>query len=119
MELLEQKSVVRKCGRQHTFKRGDKILIQTYLNGLKPNDLLGEATYELGARTIDKNFCMMGKYLSLPDGPDPIGWLAVRYDEEFDEWDEVFICERDLKGWKEIDPDPKEGNTYYYVVCWD
>jgi hypothetical protein len=119
MEALEQKSVVRKSGKQKTFHRGDKVTIQTYLNGFKRSDYVGEATYELGVRTIDKNFCMMGKYLSAPTGEGSIGWLAVRYDAEFDETDEVFICERDLRGWKETDENPATGNTYYYVVCWD
>ena len=119
MEELIQKSVVRRDGKQKTFRAGDKITIWTYLNGFKRSDLLGEATYELGVRTIDKNFCMMGKYLSLPNGTDSIGWLSVRYDAEFDETEEVFICERDLRGWKEIDSDPAQGNTYYNFVYWE
>jgi hypothetical protein len=104
MEELIQKSVVRRDGKQKTFRAGDKITIKTYLNGVRPSDYCGEATWELGVRIVEN-----GK----------IGWRAVSYDAKLDDTYDTFIPERDLRGWKEIDSEPAQGNTYYNFVYWE
>lgn len=115
MEALEQKSKMRKGNHSRTFNRGDKVKITAYWNVIKPSDISDISHYVLGVRTIDKDFSMMGKYLSAPKGNNSIGWLAHRIEDG----SEVFICERDLVGWKEEfygesgDPTP---DVQYYVV---